>query len=281
MPVVVKCVLAFRAAEGYGWTETHYWQSSSDEPNLAARIANLQDFVGPARAQLLGAGCDITGLRVSYPRQGAIASRAARVFLDGPDFQQSSSQSNSLAVVYVDTTSTRKKIVHLRGFWDSVEENQLYNPNNPNAAGWSDRFIAWKQTLIQGGYGWLSKDAATSTRGLVTGYTEAPDQIVSFTVVPQAGPALVAGEIVTAKFSKINNSKSVLNRALLCEVVNPTLLRTTAPIAAGLFTGQGRFQIRRTAFVGYADTASVTLGERRMGSPLGRYPGRSKARART
>lgn len=280
MAVNLKCVFIFRAAEGYGWTEVHYWQSASDNPNLLTRITNMRNVVGPARAQLLGAGCDLVGLRASYPRAGEIASLGEVVFIDGPDDQPSADQSSSIAVSFIDSTSTKKKICHLRGFWDNVAANQLYQPDSPLAPGWGDRFIAWKQTLIEGGYGWLTVSAGNSSRGAVTNYAAGLDERITFTVALDGGPALVAGQIGTFRFSKLNNSKSTLNRDIICTVVNPTTLLTLAPIAAFPFTAQGRFKLRSTTFVGYANTATIRLGERRMGAPLDRYPGRHKAKAR-
>jgi hypothetical protein len=281
VPTVVKNVLLFRATEGYGWSEVHYWLSGSDNPNLSTRIDVLTNVVGPARAAILGTGCDIVGVRASYPRAGVIASRASSVFIDGYDDQDSASQSASLAVVFIDTTSTRKKICHLRGFWDTVEENQMYNPNSGLAPGWQDRFVNWKNVMVQNGFGWLSKSATGSTTGQVVGYTSDADDRVTFNLATVVGPVLIPGSVFQMKFARINNSNSVLNRSLKVEVITATTVKTVAPIATGPFTGQGTFSTRVTEFVPYADTASVSLGERRMGKVTGHYPGRAKARART
>lgn len=280
MPKNLKCVIAFGSAEGYGWTETHYWLSPSDSPNLLTRIENLQNVVCPARAALLGQGCDIRGIRVSYPVPGAIASRSARVFIDGPDDHGSSSQSASIAVNFVDGTNTRKKIVHLRGFWDAVEGNQIYTPDAPDAAGWNDRFIAWKDTLVGGGYGWLSKDPALTPSGQVTNYVQNIDNTITFTLLPVGATPLVVGSVYSMKFSKLNGSKSVLNRVLKVKATAVNTVITTNPIAAGPFTGIGTYSARATTFVAYSGTGSIDLGERRMGAPLNHYPGRSKARPR-
>lgn len=280
MPTNVKCVIQFNSNVGYGWSETHYFNSSSENPDLQVRINDLINVVGPARAALLGESCNIVGFRVSYPREGEIASRANRFFIPGDPSQKGASPSVSLAVNFVDSTNTKKKITHLRGFWDSVEYDESYHPENPEGAGWNDRFIAWKSTLI-GRYGWLTKSAAASVKGKVTDYLVNDDELVQFTVARVSGAAMPIGSTVTVKFAKLNQSKSVLNRALLCTVTSATTIVTNAPIAAGAFTCEGIFSIRQVVFVGYNETGSISLGERRMGRPLNLYPGRSKAHPRT
>lgn len=278
MPTLLKFLTKFRSTEGYGWTETHYKLSSSDNPALNTQLANFQTNVCEARRVLLGEGCAIVGFRVSYPRAGAIASYGLRRFLPGDETKTSTSESNSLAVVFNDSTYTRQKVLHLRGFWDAVETNQAYHPEEPGAAGWEERLIAWKQALIDGGYGWPSKDAAISAKGIDVTYTSAADNRVTFTLKNPGMPAATVGTIQSVRFSKFNRSNSILNRALLVTVDDVTHLTTVNPIGAGPMTSKGRFNFRAPAFVGYANTGSISLGERRMGAPLDRSPGRSKAK---
>lgn len=281
MPTNVKCVIMFNSDVGYGWSETHYFGSSSDNPDLGLRINDLITVVGPARAALLGEKCNVVGFRCSYPRAGEIASRSARFFIPGDQAQKGASPSESLAINFIDTTQTKKKIVHMRGFWDAVEYDESYHPEGPDAAGWTDRFIAWKATMVGRNYGWLTINAALSSKGDVTGYTSGVDGKVTLNVTKTAGANLPVGEVVTMKFAKINNSKSVLNRTLLCRVLALGTVETVAPIAALDFTAEGVYTYRKTVFVGYNETGSISIGERRMGAPLDRYPGRAKARART
>lgn len=280
MPTTLKCLISFKADEGYGWTETHYRLSSSDTPNLKLQLDALEGAVIPTRAAILGQNCSIVGYRVSYPRTGAIASQSRRRFWPGEATQKAGNQDSSLAVVFTDTTNTRHKVVHVRGFWDVVEFNQTYHPEEGDPFGWTDRLVAWKNALVAGAYGWKSKDPATSAAGIVTTYTQNINGQVTFTLAAPGMPLATVGTIQQVRFSKINNSQSPLNQPLLVNVISQVSLQTVQAIGCGPFVSPGRFNFRATSFVGYNDTESISLGERRMGQPLFRYPGRSKARRR-
>lgn len=278
MASLLKFLTKFRSTEGYGWTEVHYKLSTSDNPQLNTQLQSFITNVCAARAQILGAGCAITGARVSYPRAGAIASYGLRIFYPGPLEKNSSSQDDSLAIVFNDTTYTKQKVLHLRGFWDAVETNQAYHPEVPEAAGWTERLIAWKTTLIDGSYGWPSKVPADSAKGDKVTYVVTGDNKVTFTLQAPGMPAATVGTIQQVRFSKFNNSKSILNRALLVSVDTALSLTTVQQVGAGPMLTKGRFNFRAPGFVGYANTGSISLGERRMGKPLDHYPGRSRAK---
>jgi hypothetical protein len=218
------------------------------------------------------------GARVSYPREGAIASYGLRVYYPGPLEKVSSSQGDSLAIVFNDITYTKQKVLHLRGFWDAVETNQAYHPELPEAAGWTERLVAWKATLIDGAYGWPSKLPAASAKGDKVTYAGAADNKVTFTLQAPGMPVATVGTVQQVRFSKFNNSNSILNRALLVSVDDATHLTTIQQVGAGPMLTKGRFNFRSPSFVAYANTGSISLGERRMGKPLDHYPGRSKAK---
>lgn len=277
---VVKCVIKFRAGEGYGWTEIHFRDPGTETPNLQSQLDTLQNQICPKRRVLLGADSAIIGLRVSYPRAGVVASQARKVFLPGQAGESTASQSSSLAIPAFDTTHTRHKTIHLRGFWDAVEFNEAYHPEGGAANDWTGKLNSYTAELVARGYGWPSKDADLSTKGKVTGYVSSNDNIVTFTVVRELGAVLVAGQQMPVSFSRLNKSKSVLNGSILCDVVDATTLRTVHPVAAGSFVSAGRFNIRRPSFTAYSGCEVPSLGERRMGGPLDHYPGRSKAKQR-
>lgn len=278
MPTLLKFLTKFRSDQGYGWTETHYKLSSSDNPQLNTQLSSFIDNVCNARRELLGEGCNIVGARVSYPRAGALASYGLKFFQPGNGDKLSASQDDSLAIVFNDVTYTKSKVLHLRGFWDAVEANQAYHPELPEAAGWTDRLVAWKTTLISGNYGWPSKSPDISAKGVDVTYTVGVDLRVTFVLQAPGMPAGTVGTIQQVRFSKFNNSQSILNRQLLVHVDDATHLTTVQQIGAGPMKTKGRFNYRGPTFVGYNNTGSISLGERRMGKPLDRYPGRSKAK---
>ena len=65
---------------------------------------------------------------------------------------------------------------------------------------------------------------------------------------------------------------------MLVKVVTATQLETVFPHAALAFQSPGRFNYRDVEFVWYSAFTGIDVGGRRMGKPLGQYPGRAKAR---
>lgn len=283
MSVVAKCGLVFVSNEGYGWTEIHYRDTLSESPNLQTELDLLETKIVPKRRNILGQNCKITGLRVSFKRDGVVASQSRHLAGVEAGFagQDGASQASSLACPFFDASGTRHKVCHVRGFWDIVESAQAYRPDLGAAAGWQVKLDAWKTALVSNGYGWMSKSAVLSTKGAVINYTTQTDGRVLFQLAGITGPMPAAGTDVNVKFSRINKSRSVLNKLLPCTVDDATSFISREPIAAGAFTSKGRFQISVPAFVGYAGMEVPSVGKRSMGSPLLHSPGRAKAKPRT
>lgn len=281
MPTIVKHLLKFYSQAGYGWSEVHY----SNEPTTGLNLQTLIDYneanVIPARVALLGKDCGCVGQRVSFRVVNGIASQGRRKLFVPDLTYDGADSSSSLAIVWQNNDGTKKKITHMRGFWDDLVRNEVVDPPPAVSADWDPRFLAWVAAMKAKPFGWLTKDTTNSATGDVTTYSVAVDGIVTFTVTNSAQLTALVGRTVSVNFSKINGSKSTLNRALVCYVVDGTTIRTVAPIACGPFTGRGKFSIRLTLFVGYFSTGSISPGERRMGKPLDRLAGRRPAKART
>ncbi len=275
---VLKFVTAFELNIGFGWSEIHYKQSASESPNLALALDQFVTNVLTPRAGLLGEAATITNVRVSYPRADAIASQPRALFMPGSLNQPTSNAATSLAVGFTDGSNTKSKTVHLRGFWDTVESNGGYNPEL--GVTWDARLNLWKAALIAAPYGWLSKSPATSSSGAVLSYNQDDLGIVTFTLQAPGINVAYLGTRQQVRFSKFHASKSPLNRSLLVRVVNATTLETVQPIGCDPTSSTGHFNHRATAFVGYSALTGITVGERRMGRPLNRYPGRAPAKPR-
>lgn len=276
---VLKFATIFGSAAGYGWTEIHYKQSASANPQLDVQLNNFITDVGNARVCLLGQSTYIDGFRVSYPFNGARRSNGKRVKMAGEQTEADAAPALSLAVEFQNATFDQSKITHLRGFWDKVESDESYI--GQAFADWQLRLDNWIAAL-KNGYGWLSKDPVLSAKGIVLSYVVGTDQNVTFNLDP-ATPMIVPtdGKPVLVSFSKFHNSRSVLNRSLLVEVSDALTMKTIQPIACESVSSKGRFNFRGTSFVAYASSDSISLGERRMGRPINRRPGRSKAKPRT
>jgi len=278
MPTPVKVVFLFNDQSGTGWTETHYRLSSSATPDLAAQLANAVNFIAPARALMLGEQCRIVGVRVSYQGGGVINSLSTKMFLTGEAGYPDAAASLSLAVKFVDPGKSRKKICHVRGFWDVIESNGEYHPENDPA--WAPRINGWKAALITNGYGWPAQDPAMTSRGSVTNYVSDASGRITFTLVPGAVALPAVGSIISIKFSRLNASNSPLNQAFVVEVLSPNTVKTVKPVAAGPFSGAGTYIWRGLAFLAYSEVYAISLGRRQQGRPIGQLPGRGPVRAR-
>lgn len=280
MPAVLKFVTNFRNTEGFGWSEVHYKYSTAEVPDLLIQLNNFRTNVCPARQQMLGEDCAIIGARVSYPRAGAIASYGLKFYLQGPTGKLGSAPALSLAIAWKDSTFTKSKTLHLRGFWDAIEYNGAYHPDEGEGAGWTDALIAWKAALIGGEFGWPTKDIATSAKGQVTTYAANIDGTVKLTLANVVGTLPALGSVTQMSFSKINKSESVLNGTFLVERTGALEVTTIQQIGVGPFQSKGRFNYRSTIFTKYSATGSISIGERRMGKVSGHIPGRSRAKRR-
>jgi len=275
---LVKFVTIFDSDEGQGWQEVHYRNVDSGEPQLLSQLEYYRTNIAPLRATLLGEDCAIVGYRASFDREDDIASYGLREKKPGTSGRAGAAAQLSLALQWKDASFSKSKITHLRGFWDTLEENEGYQPGLPVNAGWEGNLTAWKQALISGQFGWPTKNAATSVKGQVIGYTTDVDGHVVFTLGALNRPLPAADTIIPMQFSRINASDSPLNKALQVTVVTPTTVRTVRQVAAGPFKSKGRFIFRDTIFVRYNQTGSISIGRRRMGRPLNRAPGRSGVR---
>jgi len=278
MAAVIKHLLIMKDDNGYGWTEVHYRQSESDNPNLQAQLTKLLTEVAPLRSVLLGKDQQIVGGRVSYPRDGVIASLPGEIFLPGSSQQISADESQSLACLFIDSGSSRKKVLHMRGFWRSVVEDGEYHPEG--GAGWTTALGNWKTKLVDSQYGWPSRDATLSSKGVVSNYTVNENNTITFTVGGASIPVAQVGKVISVRFSRLNNGRSPLNTTLLVYVDSVTSLTTMQQIAAGPFTGRGRYSFRVTSFVGYNVLQKVSAGTRKPGKVLGRLPGRSAVKVK-
>lgn len=278
MPTV-KIVTRFRDTSGHSFTETHY-KAGGASPDLKAILDAWISGILPLRRELIGRDVVITGARASYPRFNDIASRPAKFFLTNTVDTTSASEAISLAVLMSDVTSTKKKVIHLRGFWDIVEENGEYHPEFGAALGWETKFNAWKDALISAQYGWATKSSG-SARGDVTNYVIGSDKNITFTLVPAAGSAdLPTTKPISIRFGRLSKGRGGLNRALVVNATDNTSVKTVAPIAAFPFGTQGIYNFRATDFVLYNNLVQVSAGKRSQGLNSDLFRGRQSALAR-
>lgn len=289
-PGNIKCLLIFSSGTGYGWTETHWLPNTSSTPDLATALATVNNLASK-RAPILGAGHSIVGTRVSAKVGSVIASLDGAPGGTGNPLQPATSQNDSLACQMIDFTRTRKKIIHLRGIWDSVVGNEAYLVNPPAAPSYDTLVQNYLSLLLQLGFGWNGTFAAQKIFGSVFNVTYSLEGIPTFTLAldsASALPTVLPGVNTTATYamrlSKINHSRSILNRTWVASIAYaagpPVVLTATAatPVATANLISPGRFAISPSALILYSAFGKRTLGERRMGKQLNLYPGRSRAR---
>ena len=271
----LKFVTQFGTDAGYGFSEVHYKQNSAESPDLQVQMNNFILSVGAARQTILGEDCYIVGFRVSYKNNNFNYATGRRQKLAGAAGHPGSAPAVSLAISMKNADFSKKKIIHLRGFWDSVELDETYRGDLDSD--WTARLTSYIEAL-KGGYGWPSINPATSAKGNVLSYSVGMDGLVTFTLDPDTPmPLATVGKNVFVAFSKFHNSRSILNRTLQVTVESQVLLKTQIPVGAVQDTSKGHFNYRDVAFVAYNASDTIALGERRMGKPLNRRPGRSRA----
>jgi len=279
MPTV-KIVTRFRDSSGHGFSETHYLAGGSS-PDLKAITDTWRTSILPLRRELLGNDTVITACRASYKRSGAIASYPQKFFLANTVDTPSASEAVSLAILMGDITNTKKKIIHLRGFWNLVIANGEYHPELGAALGWQAKLDAYTDALKAGVYGWATKQTTDSAKGTVTNYVIGADSNITFTLNPDVGSgALPTTSPITIRFGRLSKGRGGLNRTLKVTATNDTTVKTVAPIAAFPFSNQGIYNYRALDFVVYKVRIDVSAGKRAQGRNSDLFPGRQSALAR-
>lgn len=279
----------FRDDDGHGWTETHDWDSaSSSDLDLGARAETFNLLMRSRRVPLLAGDAFYLGCRVSRYQPGAFAKvQSFPIFLDSPDpgtpnvSTVSTPMDASLLAVkvtFADATGTSRADVYLRGVWDQAIQAGQLNFNGVAGAKFGELLKMYQDALIQSGYGWIGTSANT-TRGVVNGYTINPDGTITFQTLRREGaPSPDVGVGVTATFARLNNSKSILNRAIRCVGSAGVTLTSVQQLAAGPFESAGTYYIKIPAFFRYGQVSYRKLSSRKTGRPIGVGRGRLPAR---
>lgn len=283
MPTV-RLTAFFKDDDGHGWSETHDKSGGEAITSLTSYLTNFNTLMETFRRPLLGGDAFYLGCRASYktaagaiagdntlkdpPMRGPQTYSGITVNMDAPEV--------AVKMRFRNDASTARSDAYLRGMWRQVIDAGVLNFTDTAGAEWKRRADAYAAALISGGYGWVGTNPAATSRGDVTGYQENPDGTVTLNVTPTNGIALpAAGTRVAVKFARINNSKSILNRLLVC-VVAPggAALDTTERIAVSDFETNGTYIATVTGFIPYAAVSYYRLSQRKTGRPFGVGRGR-------
>jgi len=284
MPTPLKCTAFFGSDDGWGWSETHHKLADTIVGPLAPYLANFDGLMRDKRRPLLGRDRYIQGVRVSYrTATGAIASGSLRYTpLLYPGNQREGSAPHVAAKMRMgETTTTQYSDVYLRGFWDSIEEDEQLNFTSAAGQAWKALLDQYVTSLVGNNYGWLGTQESTTRRGRILSYGSTVEGMINFIVSIDSGPILPApGTLLPFRAARLNNSESALNRTHVVEVVDNVTVRTVQKTAALPFLSQGTFVITSSAFLAYTGNAYTVLARRAAGKPFFHSPGRLKARAR-
>jgi hypothetical protein len=287
MPAV-KLTGFFLTDDGYGWSETHVVNGGSGDPALSTILATFDTVMKDKRRPLLGRDAKYIGCRASYRTETRKIASAVNILNPplsgtqavGNQRTETTEQSVAAKLRMGNTAQTAFSDIYLRGLWDQVEEGGQLIFNGAVPAAWKSLADGFVASLIANGYGWEGIDPALTSRGNVTNYVMGEDGRITFTVAVTNAIALPAvGTRVNPRFARINNSKSVLNRSLVCTVESATSLKTVDVVAAAEFTGPGTFVNAVKSFIPYAQAAYWKLAHRKSGRPFGLSRGRARVKA--
>jgi len=277
----------FRDDDGNGWSETHDKDGGASITSLTTFLQNFDNLMKTFRRPLLGGDAFYIGCRASYKTaSGAIAGdnisldpplRGPQTF--GGTVVNMTAPNAAVKMRFRNDASTARSDAYIRGMWGQVIQAGVLDFVSAVGAEWKRRADLYAASLVQGGYGWVGTNPALTSRGRVTGYAEDPEGTVTLNLTPTNGVALpVAGTQLTVKFSRINRSRSILNRSFVC-IVQPGAAAVTTKelVATSAFETEGTYIATVTGFIPYAALSYYRLSSRNTGRPFGVAPGRLPA----
>lgn len=290
MPII-RLTAFFQTDDGYGWSEQHCVDGGSVITSLQPFLNTFDGIISNLRRPMLGGDAFYIGARAAYRTTGGKIASAPLVKNPGMRGQQTymgedtftTAQEVAAKLRFANITSTAFSDVYLRGLWDQVENAGVLNFTSKAGAGWKALALAYVAGLQQANYGWEGIDPALTSRGDVSAYVSNPDGTITFTVAPTNNVALPVppspGIRYSVRFARLNHSKSVLNRTLVCTVVSPTSLKTVQVVSASDFETAGTYVLPVTGFILYGPVAYWKLARRACGRPFGLTRGRAPVRA--
>lgn len=287
MPVI-RFTAFYKDDDGHGWSETHDLDGGASVTSLTARLAAFNNLIITTRRPMLAGDAFYIGCRASYPT-ASNANASDNIELD-PPLQGAQTYmtiplgmgepSVAIKMRLRNDASTAKSDVYTRGQWTQTASFGVLDFGSVTGAEWKRRADIYAAALIAGGYGWVGINPALTSRGKVTGYAQETDGTVLLNITQTNGIAIpVANTRLTFEFSKINRSKSVLNRSLVCTVLTgAATCKTAQQIAVSEFETEGHYIAKVTGFIPYAALTYYKLGHRKTGRPFGVEPGRLPAK---
>ncbi len=267
----------------HSFSESWFRQASSADPTEELIVAKEYAV---ARAAIMGAGCNIYGIRISNDddrRQKAYLAYTnypgnEETDGDGHFIHPAAASNVALNMLFNNLGQTQEKLIQLRGMWDEAESGGGNVVLSPAYVGLIQAFGA---KVVQKAYGW--KYTTTTPKSAINTWVSFANGTVGFTLA--AGLFTVdqvnAQAHVPVSINSCNASPN-LNGPLTVVVISATECVTLKPIAARTpIVGFNGFMTRRTTTFTAATGGRVQrLGKRQAGAPLLQSVGRGRVRRR-
>lgn len=285
---LVRLTSFFKDDDGHGWSEQHDKDSGGVPPDITALLTAYDTLMVSKRLPLLCGDSFYIGCRVTF-RTAQNQNAGDNIENDppkrGPQTQggeplNMSAPEAAIKMRLRNAASTQKSDVYLRGFPKNLIDAGVLTFAGAIPSGWKNKADEYAAALVAGNYGWVGVNSANTSRGKVTGYQRQVDGTVLFNLTPTNGvPMPAAGTKLNVKFARINRSKSVLNRVLVCTVgVGGTTVQCEEVIACDDFANDGSYIATQVSFIPYAAVSYYRLSQRKTGRPFGVGPGRLPVR---
>lgn len=251
---------------GRGWTESYVYDSQS-ETHGDAMFALRR--LASRRCLLLGQECVLNRLRVSEQSDGPDAHIAEVNYRT--DREETAAEPDVTLVLRLASGNLRRwKHTFLRGIWDRVEDSHGTYIGRAIPA-WRDRIDPYMQELFVEAWHWWG--VTGKSRARITNYTTDANERVSFALDRDLFAADDVGKNKVVRVSRVNNSKSRVNRQHVIEVLTRSTCRTFDPFAAGLFRTGGFMTLNTMGPIKIVNVFDRYIGTRKVGAPFLHSPG--------
>jgi hypothetical protein len=272
----------FRDDDAHGWSEAHQIDGGG-VPNLVELRDNFDQLMRTKRVPLLASDGFYIGCRVAYkttsgrnPSLNKLADLAISGSSPGSGIKwQMAAAEIACKSRLQNAGNTANNDTYIRGIPQIISNAGQLDFSGAGGGAFKSSLDAYMNALIQGQYGWFGVDSQNFNNGQMTNYTLNEDSTVTFTLLPKAGStALLPNLTYSVRFSRINNSKSILNRTFVCRAITPTSITTLKQVAATEFLTPGTYSVKMNTFEKYTIIAYYKLAQRKTGKVFGVGRGR-------
>lgn len=276
-----------------GWTETYYCDAdqllplpSSGNPNNSANFVAVNNLfkstVLTARALLSGTPVTVIGTRISGVNHlvpGQTPNRGS--YLDYKTMppvtsgQTADNPPSTLVVTIYNATTSLKHQIHIRGVWDTIDQDGGVLQVTP---AFTAAFASYAAAVQTTGWGWISRGGPATAQ--ITNYVATAAGAIEFELDTPLFAGVQPQSNVSVRISSLNFGRSELNGQLAVKVLTNTECVSLQRIVCAPFAEQGQMRFNAATWVQNALAVATKIGSRDTGASLFLGRGRSRARVR-